>query len=304
MSIFGSFILFFKFILDGYYKKSYYIFHVHNPTLAAIGILYRVFIPRSKLIYNLHNFWPYYKTYQKICMFILTFFSDKIISVSQSCHNSIPFYLRVIFKKKHKFIYIRNGINIKLSKHYPILTRKLNNVAVVVARKVPQKNHQLILQILYNIPEISKLVWFGDGYLHDDIVKDAVSLNVIDKIQFMGNRSRRDVFNHLSESAIYIAASKWEGIGVANLEASLLGCVPFLSSIPPHNEIAMKLNINTYSLTDCKEWCKPIKDYLNYNSSQRFILQNEISIKTKKHFNLDDSIKQYLSTYSSIINKI
>ena len=93
------------------------------------------------------------------------------------------------------------------------------------------------------------------------------------------------------------------GIGVANLEASLLGCVPFLSTFR-HTTRLLKLNINTYSLTDCKEWCKPIKDYLNYNSSQRFILQNEISIKTKKHFNLDDSIKQYLSTYSSIINKI
>ena len=48
LSIFGS-LFFFKFILDGYYKKSYYIFHVHNPTLAAIGILYRVFIPRLSL---------------------------------------------------------------------------------------------------------------------------------------------------------------------------------------------------------------------------------------------------------------
>ena len=89
----------------------------------------------------------------------------------------------------------------------------------------------------------------------------------------------------------------------SNLEASLLGCVPFLSSIPPHNEIAMKLNIDTYSLTDCKEWCKPITDYLKYNSSQRYFFQNEISNRTKKYFDLDDSIHQYLSVYSSIIRR-
>ena len=302
-SIFSTFVLFLNFIFNSLFKKQYYIFHIHNPSLAFVSIIFRIFIPRSKLVFNLHNFWPYYKFYQKFLMYFLIIFSEKVISVSRSCQCSIPFFLRSPSINKYKFIYIRNGINTKLSKSYPILGQNINNVAVVVARKVPQKNHKLILQILHNVPEINKLVWFGDGYLHDQIVKDAISLNVINKIEFMGNRNRSEVFKCLSESAIYIAASKWEGIGVANLEASLLGCVPFLSSIPPHNEIAMKLNIDTYSLTDCKEWCKPITDYLKYNSSQRYFFQNEISNRTKKYFDLDDSIHQYLSVYSSIIRR-
>ena len=68
------------------------------------------------------------------------------------------------------------------------------------------------------------------------------------RIELRGIQPRRDVFKALSRSSIYIAASKWEGIGVANIEAAALGCWTFLSTIPPHEEIANLLNIPTYTI--------------------------------------------------------
>src|ERR1700687_2479125 len=83
---------------------------------------------------------------------------------------------------------------------------------IMVARFVPQKDHELLLHALSEIENDWSLALVGDGPGRDGIEKMTAQLGLDHRIQFLGDRS--DVAELLAEADIFLLATKWEGLPI------------------------------------------------------------------------------------------
>jgi glycosyltransferase involved in cell wall biosynthesis len=99
---------------------------------------------------------------------------------------------------------------------------------VMVARFEPQKDHATLLQALGGLRDLPwQLALVGDGPLRPAMESLARSLEIGDRVQFMGQR--RDVDRILAQSQISVLASNWEGFPLSILEAMRAG-LPVVAS--------------------------------------------------------------------------
>lgn len=281
------------------------IVHVHNPTLAWVALIIKVFCPKIVFVGNLHTDWRFLKLRHKIGMNLLARVSKHLICVSDACKTSIPPRLRQKLIATRRVSVIRNGIDSKKLERYRTqfdshFVGKSPTVAIVVARMVEAKNCFYILDILAQTAAIDRLIWFGDGIQKAEIVNRIKGLGIQSRVTLMGNRQREEVFKELAAGSLYLSASKWEGIGVANLEAAALGCPVFLSKIPPHDEIAKTLDICTYPLNDVAAWTKAINTHINSSKSKKRAENLRISGIIQTRFDLRYSILKYLDVYFEV----
>ena len=283
-------------VLKIYYRKRVerkkIAIHIHNPSLWVLTLIIKVFCPKIVVIVNLHNDWRFFRLHQKIGMIILAFLSNHLITVSNALKKTLP---RICVKKL-----IRNGNisaipnGVRLSDFMKFNNQNREKKMAIVARMVPQKNCFFAIDILAKSKSIESLIWIGDGNQKKLIIEYAKKMNVLNKLDLKGVVSRKQVYSILSDISVYIAPSKWEGIGVANLEAAALGCIPFLSNIPPHREIAENLEIETYSLSDSGIWAAEIDELLKNNLIDS---RSRISALVKKKYDLNLAIDKYKSIY-------
>jgi glycosyltransferase involved in cell wall biosynthesis len=278
------------------------VIHIHNPVISLVGLAAKLLFPRIKIVGNLHNDWSFFRYPQKIGLYLLANIANRFVSVSYASQDSIPESLRNRLGREGRLDVIHNGIDSKKFGVGEAIVPSIaaESVAIVVARMVNQKNHSFILQLVADTSEIDKLIWFGDGELRPVIEAEIERLGIRSKVELRGRRPRSEVFAALYRGAIYVAASKWEGIGVANLEAAALGCWPFLSKIPPHDEIASLLEIKTFSLSNSGGWRQGIIEYLSKPVAERMEMRKALADKTRRLFDLDSSIARYIDIYREL----
>lgn len=301
--IFGFFYIreiYLRCVLRGYRL----VVHIHNPSLVMLGYLLWLIYPNIKIVGNLHNDWSCFKLYQRACLRVLASLSRHFICVSKSCMLSIPGSLLKKLSRKNRVSYIRNGIDPDMLNMYPLEVPSSNNTrpkscvdAVVVARMVEQKNCFFILKLIAATRSIDRLIWFGDGMQRMEIERQIDKLGIGARVVLCGRRPRNEVFETLSKSMIYIAASRWEGIGVANLEAAALGCWPFLSKIPPHQEIAESLDFRTYDLNNMSEWVNGIEEFLALDEFHRNDMRNKLAASTRTIYDINIAVGKYIDVY-------
>ncbi len=271
--------------------------HIHNPSLAILAFCIKILCPKIIILVNLHNDWRFFRIHQRIGLWISAYLADHLITVSKSIITSIPKFIRNHLLINNKLTAIPNGIRADVLRQY-IHTNTRENVAVVIARMVPQKNCLFILNVLANTPSVDRLIWIGTGFEKNDILHQITNLNITNKVELMGVIQRNKVYEILSKSSIYIAASKWEGIGVANIEAAALGCWPFLSSIGPHIEISQEVGFDTYSLNNSMEWSCAIENFLSQSNKKIDILRDSLISNTLEKYDLNDLILKYIKIYN------
>lgn len=280
-------------------RKHNLLIHVHNPSLALVAAITKFIHPTTKIVANLHNEWAFYKLHQRISMGLLSHICSHFVTVSNSIRKSLPKNTLKRLEKSKRISTIANGINPNRLMSY-INAGKRPNTAVVVARMVPQKNCLFILKILKNTPLIERLIWIGSGPQNKMLAEAVKELSIEDKVEFLGVVSRETVYQTLGRSSIYIAASIWEGIGVANIEAAMLGCRPFLSSINPHMEIADNLELTTFSLRATENWSKGITEYLNSPESKKSNDLKKIQNSVELYYDFGKNGMQYIDIYQDI----
>ena len=111
-------------------------------------------------------------------------------------------------------------------------------VLTTVASLTPQKGHETLLQALkYVVAEhpdvLSVLV--GDGGLREELQTLCAKLRLSDHVLFMGKRD--DVPNILAASDIFVLPSLWEGLGLAVIEAWMVGLPVVVSQVDGLTEI-------------------------------------------------------------------
>lgn len=207
--------------------------------------------------------------------------------------------MALFLKIDNKTQVINNGINLK--KFQNIKVDKDNfrhelgieeNTFVIgnVARFEDQKNHFFLLKIFAEVVNLNPnvcLLLAGDGSLKSKIIEKSKELNIYDKIKFLG--VRKDINNIMSIMDRFVFPSKYEGLGIAIVEAQSAGLRCIVSDKVP-KEVDLTGNVEFLSLSDSSRiWAEEILQDKEVN---------EISDKMKA-YDIREVSKQMLDIYTT-----
>ena len=128
------------------------------------------------------------------------------------------------------FAYITMG-----SKDYPLKTsvvKKESNVIdlIFIGQLIKRKGVDILLKALRGLEGLNwNLRIIGDGIEHDSLVDLCESLELSDKVQFLGSLKNSVAMEMLADSDLLVLPSRWDGWGAVVNESLMLG-VPVVCS--------------------------------------------------------------------------
>lgn len=161
-----------------------------------------------------------------------------------------------------------------------------------------QKNHQKLLGIFKEFLKIrsnAKLLLIGDGYLCNQVKNAIKELGIENSVLLMGMRN--DIPQFLSTMDIFVFPSKWEGLGLAVIEAQASGLPCVLSDRVP-KDVYLSENVDFLPLEiDNNIWAKII-DSKNISDREKQCIKNSASI-SKGGYNILSVAKTLREIYLS-----
>lgn len=144
----------------------------------------------------------------------------KIVAVSSAVKDSLISH----GIKEKRIVVINNGID--LSKYKKEKNKEYRKnidlpqdvfVFVTVGRLIDQKGIDVLIRAFSLGLENSHLLIVGQGKKENELKKLTSDLNLGDKVHFLG--ARNDIPDILASCDCFVLASRWEGLGIAVLEA-------------------------------------------------------------------------------------
>ena len=266
------------------------IIHAHDFTAGIIATLSTTSIP---IINHLHNNPPWIKKYsiKSVVYGLSTLRYTKILTVSNSVMDE--FVLGEICKKKT--LVIDNPIKVEyIRSEAQKANIKDESDIIFVGRLSEQKNPILFLEIVKELkrfyPTI-KAIMVGDGEMRGE-VKDCVKfLELEDNVKILGFVD--NPYGLINNSHIMIMPSKWEGFGLAAIEALSLG-IPVVAS-----QVGGLKNIID---NKCGNLCIEKIEYIE--AAKKLLSNNELlEYKSRNAYNRANELNNY-DAYINIINRI
>jgi len=223
---------------------------------------------------------------------------DHIISISTGVKNQLISWMPKI---RNKVIVIKNGCDLK--HRNPIIRMKNNNTInlISVGSLKEAKNYSMTIKSIYKIRNLN-FVWriAGDGLLKEKLIKQVNDLRLNNKIFFLGHIN--PIWPLLEKSDIFIMVSKWEGFGIAAVEA-MNSSLPIIAS----NIIGLKEIVDTKP--PCAFLVNPLDKTDIAKKIEKLILSHELRIKlgstafhNSKIFDKSRMFNSYLDFYNNLIN--
>lgn len=244
---------------------------------------------------------------KKIYRYFQMYLINKYSTVKLACSELAGEYLYGKKTKDNKWSVIHNGIDVtrfiedpeaqveKLRQGFNIENCKY--VFGNITRFEEKKNIKFVVDVFQNIikkiPDSVLLLGGVDGGQLNEIKKKVTDCGLSNYVRFIGVRNDIEVCLDLID--IYIFPSRYEGLGIALLEAQASGVFCVSSNRVPE-EVDMGLNLIEF--VDLKrsaaEWSDIIISKLNYDRPGK----EEIVQKFRKYgYDINDSVKRLADIY-------
>jgi glycosyltransferase involved in cell wall biosynthesis len=271
--------------------RQFDIVHAHLfPALYLVGFL------ANKKVYTEHNtnnnrrYVPQsyiaerfiYKRYQSITC------------ITPEVKSSLCDFLRVEDLENARVVY--NGVDTEKFKNLNSALRNdgVFNIAMIGSLSA-QKDQETIIKALVQLEDNKILHLAGDGERKNELLNLATDLGVADRVIFHG--LVHDIPAFLAEMDMYIQSSKYEGFGLAAVEAMSAGLPTLCSDVPGLKELTCS-KLNLFPQGDPSALAKKIK-YIIKNESARIELLS-VGSETCSRFSLKNMNGNFSSIYKGL----
>ncbi|WP_294371738.1 glycosyltransferase [uncultured Clostridium sp.] len=272
------------------------IIHCQMENAVKFSIPAKILKPAVKIFTTVHDT-KIYSSLKYYEVSIDKFFCNKIIAISDSVKKEI--LSRGV--KEHKIVKIYNAVDIdKFSIKSCEAFDKRKIVIGNVARLIPRKKGQDLLikavsRLKSKYPKI-KCLFAGGGEEQDESINRLKvlchSLNVEENIEFLGNVD--DISGFLDKIDIFVLPSRYEGFGIALIEAMVKGIPCIASNIDGPKEI---INDDSLGLLFESENIDDLTEKLEYRINSMNIDRNIIRKYVIKNFDIRFMVKRLLDLY-------
>ena len=269
--------------------KKFDIVHVHLfPALYWVSLASLFLKNKPKLVLTEHN------TQNRRRNHILFKFSDKliyknfekIIVISEGTKVSLKQHLGHSFQN---IITVNNGIDLEIiKKANPYDKKDLglpedSKIIIQISSFTAQKDQKTLIKAIAQLPDKFHLLLVGDGPLKNDSIILSKSLQIENRVHFLGYRS--DVPQLIKTADICILSSHYEGFGLAIVEGMAAKKPCLGSNVPGLSEIIKNSGI-LFPAGDIFELKNNIlklsrdNNYYNTIAEKCFIKSNDYAIET------------------------
>lgn len=290
------------------------IIHTHLSKAGVVGriagIIYNFTHKRKTiLIHTYHgmvfeHYFGFFKS--KLYLYIerfLALFTDKIIAISESQKQDL---IKYGFNEK-KIEVIKLGIDLKLFLHERRFESKNVLKIGIIGRLEPIKNHKMFLDAIKRIKDFGsdqKFLFYiiGDGSLRDELERYAVSLDILDYVDFIGNKNREKLAEYYNFLDCVVSTSLNEGTPVSLIEAMASECLVIATDVGGTKDLMGNSQVTFLNGT---KYCdngylmgsdnyKQLTSLLNYFSLLYDTIYVQSRIKNAKQFVKDNYSKERL----------
>lgn len=273
------------------------IIHCHGfwPTVLAGSLL-----KNYKIMTTLHNNpnEDFYYKYGKIIGFFMTkimLFFQKRINLNVAISNYIENTHRNMGLKN--IITIYNGIPKVNCIDFHKKNEKLK--LITVSSLIRRKNVDFLIQIMNELNKYVSDIEFliiGDGVERENLINLVKQFNLEDKVKFLGNLSREEVYGELIKSDIFLFSSLSEGFGLVITEALSLKIPVITSNIPVMKEIIVNGKNGIICNLKVEEYVEAVLEIKN--NKEKYI--ENTSIYFNKNFLAENMSRNYQTEYIKI----
>ncbi len=220
--------------------------------------------------------------------------ADHVACVSQAVQT----YAKEEFRlSDERSSIIRNGIDLQTCPprgEHPF--RDIPHI-ISIGRLCPQKDQATLLRALAGVKRPWKLTIIGEG--PDDIMLQrlASTLGILPRVQFIGSVPRAS--EHLMHADLFCFPSRWEGQGIALLEAMASGVPVIASDLPVFRETFDEKSVCYAPSGDVDGWSKAILSVLA-RPMEAFQRTREAHRIVTERFRMDQMVERYVSLYENL----
>ncbi len=250
-------------------KENATVLHVHLQYLKYVKKIANK-IHDIKIIYTCHSvIWRYFsgnKNKEKIAAdYLVKHNNMQLIAISESIKSDLNNLFNV-----NNTIYLPNGIDImrftNVNNSKDEIRRRLNIptnafVLITVGRLIEEKNPMFSIEVfnqLFAQNHLGYMLFIGDGVLRDAIDNKMKEYGLESRYQILSNRS--DVPELLRAADLFLFPSKYEGLGIAAIEAQIAGLRCVISDVVPKEAFISEKAIPLSIEAPIDEWIKVICD--------------------------------------------
>ena len=274
------------------------IFHIHEAKSAVLFDIATHGKYRDKVVYTIHSTYKNYPWRNRLLCRMASLRAKRVVCVSQASYRHYPDTMKN--RLKGGVCYIQNGVD---TDRILSVRQSLSNVAkhpqftaVYAARYVKLKKHTFLLNVLKEMPSV-RLNLIGSGPLENELKRQAIALNIHNRVSFLGALPRDEVYKELMRCHMFLSTSSYEGLPVAVLEAMSCGLPCLVSDIEQHREIREACLSLLVVPMDISEWKKEIVAISAEESLRVIGKLNQESVG--RNFSLNKMHAAYDSVYSS-----
>ncbi|GAB3508431.1 glycosyltransferase family protein [Emticicia fontis] len=283
------------------YLKRYNIIHVHLfPALYWVALAKFFSFSTTKIIYTEHSTSNKRRTstFFKFTDKIIYSIYNKIITIAEEVDLNLKKHLNS--SSSENFQMIKNGIDTILffnSNSYPKTDffNESDKILIQVSSFRKEKDHETLIRAMVELPENVKLILVGDGYLKEYCINLVNSLNIGERVKFLG--LRMDVPRLLKTSDIVILSSVHEGLSLSSIEGMAVGKPFIASNVPGLREVVQGVGL-LFEKGNSKELANHIIELINDKN-----YYNEIAQKCYIHsqnYDINQMVNSYITVYRAL----